>query len=215
MLGGDFYRVHSLFFLEKKGLAWTMGRLGIIALSIFLGFILFLLIPAGNESFPGSEAKGVSISAGNPPAPAKATAGQVDWSCLLNRFSLSGDWKSLAIAGPGATVWLLDLESGKAVGQVEFRPLEATCLALSPDGKMLGCANSNNEIKVIDIDYTNLLLPGRLPGRNTVLGRHDGPVTSLAFSPDGTTLLSSGIEKTVQLWDVRSGEHLNTCDVLP
>jgi len=43
-----------------------------------------------------------------------------------------------------------------------------------------------------------------------VLKGHQGTVQSLKVSPDGKTLASSGDDNAIQLWDLQSGEHLQT-----
>jgi WD40 repeat protein len=39
---------------------------------------------------------------------------------------------------------------------------------------------------------------------------HGAPVTSLAWSPDGTSIVSAGVDKTVQVWDVSSGKCIHS-----
>jgi WD40 repeat protein len=44
---------------------------------------------------------------------------------------------------------------------------------------------------------------------------HTNRVCSVAFSPDGLILASGSYDSTIKLWDVTSGECLNTIDNKP
>ncbi len=52
--------------------------------------------------------------------------------------------------------------------------------------------------------------PARKIARLAVLGGHTSSVSSCAFSPDGTQLLSGSLDNTLKLWDTASGTCLRT-----
>src|SRR5207249_445861 len=91
-------------------------------------------------------------------------------------------------------------------------PVDA--VAFSPDGRLLA-VGGYRQIRLLDVSST---APGLQPGTGSrtiaVLSGASGPVTSLAFSPDGRLLASAGGAPAqfgeVQLWDVRKRRLMRT-----
>lgn len=84
---------------------------------------------------------------------------------------------------------------------------ETAGIALSPDGKILACG--------IYGDGSVYLLDVSTGGVTMTLKGHTSPVTSLAFSPNGDLLASTGTvnlppnrDGTVRIWAVKSGKEL-------
>ena len=79
-------------------------------------------------------------------------------------------------------------------------------MSFSPDGKFLACAgDQSTQIRLWDFERQAL----RYLPRN-----HTGGVLALAFSPDGKTLASAGLDQTVRLWEVPSGQEIAILDGL-
>ena len=70
------------------------------------------------------------------------------------------------------------------------------CLALAPRGDAIAIGGDAPGIAVKSLDGATV----------ADLCGHDQPITALAFTPDGRTLVSAGRDGVVQLWDVLSWE---------
>ena len=91
-----------------------------------------------------------------------------------------------------------------------------TSLAISPDGRLaaFGSAIAN---QLVDKDYQARIYLFNPSDLQTELGTssflnalagHQGMVTSLAFSPDGKILVSSGYDRFIKFWEIRNGSLL-------
>jgi serine/threonine-protein kinase len=108
----------------------------------------------------------------------------------------------------GSAIW--NVSTGSILAQnidiplrLDGRPetnLRSPLLALSPDQHTLAMRSANN-ILLWDIDTGHLI---------SVLGSHEGEVSTVAFSPDGKNLVSGSIvgEQAIRLWRVSDGKLL-------
>jgi len=96
---------------------------------------------------------------------------------------------------PGRTL-VLDAQSRRPVRSFE---VGSHIAALSPDGGTvaLGRLPRADQVTLLDL---------RSGSRRTLSGRHEGTVQGVGFSPDGTTLVTTGADGTAIVWDVATRE---------
>jgi len=89
-----------------------------------------------------------------------------------------------------------------------------TSVAFNPDGQHLATGEAGSFVR--DNNKRKFLKPAiRIWDRRTgqrlkSLDGHEGAITQVAFRPDGKQLVSSGVDRTVRVWDVAIGKEIVT-----
>ena len=113
---------------------------------------------------------------------------QFDDGVQSTAVALSSDGKKFAMEGRGSSVKLVDMDTGQMESVVEPAELRKLFdVAISPDGKSIATASTKmgtaftfrGEVRISDA------ATGK---RRVEFAVHDGPVYSVAFSPDSTIL---------------------------
>lgn len=83
-------------------------------------------------------------------------------------------------------------------------------LAFSPDSKLIAAACYDGTVRVWDVKTgaETICKDPKLAYDEWTSRSHKGPVRSIAFSPDGSKIVSGGDDKAVKMWDVKSGKLL-------
>ena len=143
----------------------------------------------------------------------------------LSAPAFSPDGKMLAW-GTSAVYWkdnnviVADTASGQVLHTLKGHDGRVNSVAFSPDGKTLASGSDDYTIKLWDVDSGSVLttlsnvvtMPGVRPVDITV------PATTVAFSPDGKTLVSGSetmpgeVYNTISVWDVPGGQELSSLD---
>ena len=131
------------------------------------------------DLFVGEEPKAVGISK------------NTHYNEVILTVAVSSDGNLIAIAS-NKRIQLLHLLPDQKNALLKEIPYSGTAFAFSHDNTLLVIGLKNGKIELCDTKTGNIL---------TTLGGHTVTVKSLIFSPDGKTLVSTGEDGTILIWD--------------
>jgi WD40 repeat protein len=96
-----------------------------------------------------------------------------------------------------------DADTGRAIGRStsSVDQLRGRCVHFSPNDKLIASGGVNGVARVWDGQTGQLIHE---------LRAHEGQVTSVAFSTDGTRLFTVGHDMTMRVWNTETGKLLLT-----
>lgn len=116
----------------------------------------------------------------------------------LNAVAVAPDGE-IVTAGANGKVYLLSV-GGEVEADIAASATPVIDLALSPDGQWIAAAGMRGSVAIIDRKARSL--------KHTLVGP-GLPVWSVAFFPDGRTILTGGADRLIRRWSVISGEPLD------
>ncbi len=151
----------------------------------------------------------------------KAVQGKDETPYLVGSVGLSADGRWLAYSDQEQGVAIVNIRTGREAGRAKLdayyqnpsvRGELRDVLAFSPDGKTVAWSGVESTADVFLIEVSTAQVRRRLSGDSS-------PVRHLAFSPDGSKLLSAGPDGAALIWDVlaknQSGQpvHLSASEL--
>lgn len=117
----------------------------------------------------------------------------------LNSVAVARDGEIVAAGADGKLYFLSP--TGELRGEIEAQSTPIIAVAISADGGFVAAAGIRGSVAIVERAMRKLARTLVGPGL---------PVWSLAFMPDGHTLLTGGTDRMVRRWNAATGEHVGT-----
>ncbi|MFK3979744.1 hypothetical protein ACI2K4_05115 [Micromonospora sp. NPDC050397] len=114
------------------------------------------------------------------------------------RLAFAPDSRQVLTSGPGG-VRVRDGIDPSAPAGVPLDPGRAVA-AFAPDGRRIATGAADGTVSIRPVPPR-----GQVRNEVVVLGRHEGAVTSVVFSPNGGSVASLGLDSTIRIWPATGG----------
>jgi len=128
-------------------------------------------------------------------------------------LALSVDGRRLIVGLGDGTAMIYDAHSQRRLVNYRGHTAAIHSVAFSPDGRRALTGSQDRSAKLWDTDANNRAVDGndrenhavegeaQIEGKEIItLRHHDQTVTAVAFSPDGHSILTAGLDGTANLW---------------
>jgi len=125
-------------------------------------------------------------------------------------FSPNGRWIAAGdLDDTTARVW--DATTGQEISRMIHEKI-VSAIAFSPDGRWIASSEGTPSLTPMKIRASDGPSTVRIweaaTGREIARMTHQGPVNTVAFSPDGLWVVSGSDDKTARVWEAVTGKHI-------
>jgi WD40 repeat protein len=168
----------------------------------FLLTAVTLSLPAVGQSAGGPGKP--RLDAYGDPLPAGATArfGSVRWRTpeAVKAVAVSPDGTRAASVDRTGTVIIWDMATGRHLHNLADSEAGEGCLAFSPDGRTLATGGGRDPLNTPVGNFRVRVWEVHSGKEVAHLPVQRGPIEAVAFTPDGTALVSGGLQQPVIVW---------------
>ncbi|MBA2307453.1 WD40 repeat domain-containing protein [Candidatus Dependentiae bacterium] len=131
----------------------------------------------------------------------------------INSVAYSPEGTTVLTGSDDTTARLWDVKTGQELQVFTVRENLVNSVAYSPDGATIITGSQYGIARLWDIKTGTQLqvFTGHKTGRrqHEIFPKgHSAGINSIAFNPDGNTVLTGSDDKTARLWDVKTGQQL-------
>jgi WD40 repeat protein len=130
----------------------------------------------------------------------------------VTHLAFSPNGNVLASAGQDRTVRLWLVEFGQPIATITGHVDWVRSVAFAPSGNLLASGGDDGRILLWYISDRPIRASLSEYQPLAVYLGHGGPIRSVAFSPDGRTLLSASWDGTVRVWEIPGGRECGVFD---
>jgi len=133
----------------------------------------------------------------------------------ITSVALSPDGKLVAAGSLDTMVRVWNVQTAQQIERLKGHKDSVYSVAFSPDGKCLVSGSLDRTLRVWDLSATKRAIENQVPGKEvekglgtcqSTLNGHKDYVLSVAISPDGQWVVSGSKDRSIQFWNIASGQ---------